>query len=514
MGAEVLFADALVGGAAEAVATDVVAESVIGDVVGGELASGAMDTMAFEDIGSVIDSSANAIDAVDSVSEITGDLSTDISTDIPIDMSTDIPVEAPFDTSLPDIPINEGGLPPIDEGSMGPPTPEDLPNEPGSLESLEQIDQPNPEPTDPYNPNGMPDETPPDPTKMPKMPKMPKQILSKVAKLFMPKPTQSKTRGLGTSKESALGSSATGNSSTGANMSTCNFLCSQANFLTDTSGPSYKGGLEKLQQLSIPTQSYAKPYCVYSMQDQMNVMGQSPVGVGLGYASGGIAHLSDGAQPEKSTAHPYRESLDNWKQAFCEKNWKPEWACDKPELMRYQSSGAKHESSPLKQIKSGISGGYAHGGLPEKYHAAAPEGHNPEFITGMTGYYACGGGTGQSDDIPAMLHDGDYVMDAETVSALGDGSSKAGRHVLDGFRTQVPHKADGGSNPVPAKIADGEYVFPAAFVTALGQGDNKRGAEILDGLRTKLRAHKRGAPLNKIPPKAKNPIDYIKKGKA
>jgi hypothetical protein len=157
--------------------------------------------------------------------------------------------------------------------------------------------------------------------------------------------------------------------------------------------------------------------------------------------------------------------------------------------------------------------GYATGGLPHQYKAAAPKGHNPEFITGLTGYYACGGGTGQSDDIPAMLHDGDYVMDAETVSALGDGSSKAGKHVLDGFRTQIPHKAEGGSNPVPAKIADGEYVFPAAFVTTLGGGDNKRGAEILDGLRTKLRAHKRGAPLDKIPPKAKDPIDYIKKAK-
>jgi hypothetical protein len=86
-------------------------------------------------------------------------------------------------------------------------------------------------------------------------------------------------------------------------------------------------------------------------------------------------------------------------------------------------------------------------------------------------------------------------------------------HVLDGFRKQVPHKDGGGVNPVPAKIADGEYVFPSAFVTALGGGDNRKGAEILDGLRTKLRAQKRSAPLDKIPPKAKDPIDYIKKGR-
>ena len=67
-----------------------------------------------------------------------------------------------------------------------------------------------------------------------------------------------------------------------------------------------------------------------------------------------------------------------------------------------------------------------------------------------------------------------------------------------------------GGNVVPAKIADGEYVLPSAFVSALGKGDNKRGAEILDGLRKKLREHKRKAPLDKIPPKAKSPLDYMK----
>jgi hypothetical protein len=158
---------------------------------------------------------------------------------------------------------------------------------------------------------------------------------------------------------------------------------------------------------------------------------------------------------------------------------------------------------------TGNMGGLAKGGLPSKYKEAAPEGHNPEFVTGLTGFYACGGGTGQSDDIPAMLHDGDYVMDADVVAALGDGSSKAGKDVLESFRSQVPHKETDGGKPVPAKIADGEYVFPAGFVTALGGGDNKAGAKILDGLREKLRAHKRSAPTSKIPPKAKSPLDYI-----
>lgn len=172
----------------------------------------------------------------------------------------------------------------------------------------------------------------------------------------------------------------------------------------------------------------------------------------------------------------------------------------------------------LKQLAQSIAthgnmGGLASGGLPKKYHEAAPKGHNPEFITGLTGYYACGGGTGQSDDIKAMLHDGDYVMDADVVAALGDGSSKAGKQVLEGFLKQVPHKDNAGGKPVPANIADGEYVFPAGFVTALGGGDNKAGAKILDGLREKLREHKRSAPTSKIPPKAKSPLDYIKQAK-
>lgn len=96
---------------------------------------------------------------------------------------------------------------------------------------------------------------------------------------------------------------------------------------------------------------------------------------------------------------------------------------------------------------------------------------NKEMIPGPEGRYyarheqrgfAVGGpGTGQSDDIPTMLSDGEYVIDADTVAALGDGSSKAGASVLDKFRQQIRH-------------------------------------------------HKRSAPTNDIPPKAKSPMEYMK----
>lgn len=72
-----------------------------------------------------------------------------------------------------------------------------------------------------------------------------------------------------------------------------------------------------------------------------------------------------------------------------------------------------------------------------------------------------GPGGGQDDKIPAMLSDGEYIMDAETVSALGDGSTEAG-------------------------------------------------AQTLDRLRENLRKHKRAASSKKIPPKAKSPESYMK----
>lgn len=62
-----------------------------------------------------------------------------------------------------------------------------------------------------------------------------------------------------------------------------------------------------------------------------------------------------------------------------------------------------------------------------------------------------GPGTGRSDDIPAVLSDGEYVIDAETVALLGDGSSRAGAKKLDELRVKVrKHK---GKNLAQGKFS-------------------------------------------------------------
>jgi hypothetical protein len=48
-----------------------------------------------------------------------------------------------------------------------------------------------------------------------------------------------------------------------------------------------------------------------------------------------------------------------------------------------------------------------------------------------------GAGDGREDMIDAKLSDGEYIIDAETVALLGNGSSKAGAKALDKMRVNV-----------------------------------------------------------------------------
>ena len=87
-----------------------------------------------------------------------------------------------------------------------------------------------------------------------------------------------------------------------------------------------------------------------------------------------------------------------------------------------------------------------------QYGGVMPPGFNPETMEWLGpqmeetenmawGGYAEGGvdgpGDGRSDSIPAQLSDGEYVIDAETVALLGNGSNKAGAKKLDQFRVNI-----------------------------------------------------------------------------
>lgn len=116
----------------------------------------------------------------------------------------------------------------------------------------------------------------------------------------------------------------------------------------------------------------------------------------------------------------------------------------------------KQRTAPDEKYEGFADGGLAMGGL-----RAGGLPHIPQFSTGSGQNYVRGAGDGQSDDIPAMLADGEYVIDAETVAQLGNGSNEAG-------------------------------------------------AKILDKMREEIRKHKRSASVKDIPPKARSPFEYMR----
>ena len=65
--------------------------------------------------------------------------------------------------------------------------------------------------------------------------------------------------------------------------------------------------------------------------------------------------------------------------------------------------------------------------------------HQQMLMQQQQGRHAKGGkiADGRSDDVPAMLSNGEYVMDAESVGLLGNGSSDAGAKKLDAMRAAI-----------------------------------------------------------------------------
>ena len=95
-------------------------------------------------------------------------------------------------------------------------------------------------------------------------------------------------------------------------------------------------------------------------------------------------------------------------------------------------------------------------GMPAQGHAegGAIDTHQPEFYSegGLSSAhrYVKGDGDGTSDSVPAMLANGEFVIPADVVSSLGNGSNDAGASVLDQFLKSIrDHKQSKGSKGLP-----------------------------------------------------------------
>jgi hypothetical protein len=79
--------------------------------------------------------------------------------------------------------------------------------------------------------------------------------------------------------------------------------------------------------------------------------------------------------------------------------------------------------------------------------------------------------------------------------------------------TYVTGKGDGTSDSIPAMLANGEFVIPADVVSSLGNGSNDSGAKVLDEFLQTIRHHKRDVKPNKLPPDSKGPLGYLLEAK-
>ena len=111
-------------------------------------------------------------------------------------------------------------------------------------------------------------------------------------------------------------------------------------------------------------------------------------------------------------------------------------------------------------------------------------------------------GVGYAEGGEVELADGAFVVDARTVSELGNGSSNAGHELLarmggrpvrgpgDGVSDSVPARI---GRDQPARVARDEVVFDPNAVRKIGGGDGKRGAQKLYAMMDKAHAARKRA---------------------
>jgi hypothetical protein len=116
----------------------------------------------------------------------------------------------------------------------------------------------------------------------------------------------------------------------------------------------------------------------------------------------------------------------------------------------YKSLSPGLTKSQINYILTGLPSaqGHAEGGSIED--------HNPSFFSegglgSIDNRYVQGEGDGTSDSVAAMLANGEFVIPADVVSKLGNGSNEAGAGVLDQFLKVVRKDANSNGEELPPK---------------------------------------------------------------
>ena len=107
-----------------------------------------------------------------------------------------------------------------------------------------------------------------------------------------------------------------------------------------------------------------------------------------------------------------------------------------PGMTTFPSEGTPEWTTLMDQLNRGVEQKYAAPTFAEMKKGGRSK-RQPAGPLSTMARMVHGPGTGRSDSIDARLSDGEYVIDAETVALLGDGSTQAGAAMLDQMRKGI-----------------------------------------------------------------------------
>lgn len=134
----------------------------------------------------------------------------------------------------------------------------------------------------------------------------------------------------------------------------------------------------------------------------------------------------------------------------------------------------------------------------------ATRGHGPSYNNAIR----YGFGPQQNFFVPKKAEGGPVGLEAMMAGEEMPPEAMMGQgpELFSGF---VPGADGGQADTVTIQVSPGEYVFDAETVSALGDGNTEAGARLLDEMRQRIREHKRAAPVDEIPPEAEVPEGYL-----
>jgi hypothetical protein len=153
-------------------------------------------------------------------------------------------------------------------------------------------------------------------------------------------------------------------------------------------------------------------------------------------------------------------------------------------VRKYKRGGKVGLDTAVREAKK-----FASGGKLNEAGLGHPARHPPHLAGALTSPVP-----GRTDKLPISVKAGSYILPSDTISALGEGNTEAGKAVVNRLLASYAKNAGSPQSDFAAPRADipiiaagGEYVVHPSHVMAIGGGNLTKGHDLLDGFVKEIR---------------------------